>query len=97
MTTLTPYKWREPSTISLRKRIGSAEVRKLCGGISDMTLSRWSKNKDMHFPKPARVGRRRYWIEAEVEKWIEANGLNLTPDDLGEYMAEWRAATFGRN
>lgn len=54
------------------KLINSATVRALCGGISDMSLWRWLHNSEMHFPKPCVIARRRYWREAEVLAWIEA-------------------------
>jgi predicted DNA-binding transcriptional regulator AlpA len=54
------------------KRIPAATVRELCGGISDMSLWRWLDSPTMNFPKPIRVQRRRYWKEAEVIAWLEA-------------------------
>lgn len=52
------------------KRIPSAAVRKLCGGISDMTLYRWQKNPALGFPRPAVIGRLKYWREADVVAWL---------------------------
>jgi predicted DNA-binding transcriptional regulator AlpA len=37
-----------------------------------MTLHRWLNNPDLNFPKPAYIGRRRYWREADVIAWLEA-------------------------
>ncbi|MFC5737726.1 helix-turn-helix transcriptional regulator [Sinirhodobacter huangdaonensis] len=54
------------------KLINSATVRALCGGISDMSLWRWLHNPEMAFPKPRVIARRRYWIEAEILAWIDA-------------------------
>lgn len=54
------------------KRIPSRDVRSICGGISDMTLWRWSQNPEMSFPKPIYIGRRKYWKEAEILAWLEA-------------------------
>lgn len=54
------------------KRISSAAVRDLCGGVSDMTIWRWLDNPVMNFPKPIYIGRRRYWKEADVLDWLEA-------------------------
>ena len=54
------------------KRIPAADVRELCGGISDMTLWRWLEDDGLDFPRPIYIGRRRYWREADVVNWLEA-------------------------
>lgn len=54
------------------KRISSTAVRTLCGGVSDMTLWRWLRDPELSFPKPVYIARRRYWREAEVVAWLEA-------------------------
>ena len=52
------------------KRITATQVRALCGDISDMTLWRWINERD--FPKPVYIARRRFWREAEVVAWLQA-------------------------
>lgn len=52
------------------KRIQAATVRSICGDVSDMTIWRWLKQRD--FPKPAYIGSRRFWREAEVVAWLDA-------------------------
>lgn len=54
------------------KRIASAAVREMCGGVSDMTLWRWLNDPAMKFPKPIYIARRRYWKESEVIVWLNA-------------------------
>jgi len=54
------------------KLISAATVRDLCGGVSDMTLWRWLNDRDMNFPEPVYIQKRRYWREAELGAWIEA-------------------------
>ena len=41
-------------------------------GVSDMSLWRWLRNEATGFPRPFRVGKRRFWKRAELESW-EAN------------------------
>ena len=53
-------------------RVPSAKVRALCGGISDMTLWRWLNDPTKAFPRPAYIGRRRYWKETDVIVWLNA-------------------------
>ena len=55
-----------------KKLISPAATRELCGGISDMSLWRWLNSPEMAFPKPIYISRRRYFREAEVLAWIEA-------------------------
>ncbi len=54
------------------RRIPASEVRELCGDVSDMTIHRWLNRTDLNFPKPIYIGRRRYWKEADVLAWLEA-------------------------
>jgi len=54
------------------KLISAATVRDLCGGVSDMTLWRWLNDRDMNFPEPVYIQKRRYWREAELGAWIDA-------------------------
>ena len=54
------------------KLIGSAAVRELCGGISDMTCWRWLNDDALNFPKPIYISRRRYWREADILDWINS-------------------------
>lgn len=51
------------------RRIQAAQVRALCADISDMTLWRWINERD--FPKPIYIGRRRYWRESDVSRWLD--------------------------
>lgn len=52
------------------KWITAADVRGICGGISDMTLWRWLNEPSLNFPRPIYIGRRRYWREADVTQWL---------------------------
>ena len=55
-----------------RKLIPAATVRELCGGISDMSLWRWLHDPELNFPKPIYIARRRYWREADMAAWLDA-------------------------
>lgn len=54
------------------KLIPAASVRNICGGVSDMTLWRWTHTPELNFPKPIYIGKRRYWRADELEAWIDA-------------------------
>lgn len=49
------------------KFIPSAKVRLMFGGISDMSLWRWRKERG--FPSPLRIGGRNYFDVQEVTEW----------------------------
>ena len=36
------------------------------------TLERWEKDPSLNFPKPIRIKTRRYWVEGDIQKWIDA-------------------------
>lgn len=55
-----------------KKLIPAATVRELCGGVSDMTLWRWLDSSSLAFPRPIYISRRRYWRQADVLAWVEA-------------------------
>ena len=61
-----------PEALTDSKRIQAAQVRELCGGISDMSLWRWLADDNLNFPKPIRIARRRYWRASEVMAWLDA-------------------------
>jgi predicted DNA-binding transcriptional regulator AlpA len=50
--------------------INSAEVRRLCGIKSTMSLWRWVHKPTLNFPKPIKIGERNFWRRAAVVKWI---------------------------
>lgn len=54
------------------KLISAATVRDLCGGVSDMSLHRWTRAPDLGFPQPIYICGRRYWREADLTAWLEA-------------------------
>jgi len=44
--------------------IDAAELRRICGGISDMTIRRWIARGIL--PSPMHIERRRYWRRGDV-------------------------------
>lgn len=49
--------------------IPADEVRRRCGGVSDMTLYRWLKNTS--FPRPRIINRQRYWLDIDIDAYID--------------------------
>lgn len=54
------------------KLLTAAAVRNALGGVSDMTLWRWLNDPALNFPRPIYIGRRRYWREADMAAWLDA-------------------------
>jgi len=52
--------------------ISAPALREALGGVSDMWLWRRLADPDMAFPRPIRIGQRRYWRECEIAAWIDA-------------------------
>lgn len=60
-----------PEFYSPERRIQAQAVRELCGGVSDMWL--WRRlEKDPSFPRPVYISKRRFWREADIVAWLEA-------------------------
>lgn len=47
----------------------AAQVRKMCGGVSDMMIWRWTNKGRADFPRPIYIGRRRFWREEAIAAW----------------------------
>ena len=72
MTMQTAIEPAEPAPINPHRRIKAAEVRHLCGGVSDMWIWRKQNDPAADFPKPIYIGRQRFWREAEIVSWLDA-------------------------
>lgn len=59
------------------RRIQAAQVRSLCGDVSDMWL--WRRlNDDSGFPQPIYIARTRFWKEIEVIDWLNAQSVGAS-------------------
>jgi predicted DNA-binding transcriptional regulator AlpA len=62
---------RAASRYSPDDLISSATLREMLGGISDMTLWRWTKH--LAFPSPDfMLSRRKFWRHSTVQMWLSA-------------------------
>ncbi|WP_333830193.1 helix-turn-helix transcriptional regulator [Pararhodobacter sp.] len=57
------------------KRIQASAVRALCGDVSDMWVWRKLNDPNSGFPKPFYIGNRRFWREAEIITWLDAQEM----------------------
>ncbi len=56
--------------------LSSRVVKARLGDISDMTLYRWERRRDLNFPQPLVINGRRYWRLRDIEAW-EASRCSL--------------------
>ena len=47
----------------------ASQVRARYGGISDMTLWRWLRDPEMHFPRPTVINSRRYFEDSKLAEF----------------------------
>jgi hypothetical protein len=56
--------------------LSAIEVRRMLGGVSDVTLSRWMNDARVGLPRPvkfgARLNARRFWRRGDINRFIEA-------------------------
>lgn len=57
--------------------IDAAELRRICGGISDMTVRRWCARGIL--PEPQHIERRRFWRRADVAAALAAHRESPPP------------------
>lgn len=53
--------------------IRSHTVKRMFGGVSDMTLWRWLKRRG--FPKPQKIAGRCYWLPEAIKAWEDRNAV----------------------
>ena len=73
--------------------ITATQTRKLCGGISEMSLHRWRNNPDLGFPSPTRINSRLYWRRDSVDAWLaerfaESEAAEAEGPEVGPAQAE---------
>ena len=49
--------------------LSAKQVRARYGGVSDMTIWRWSRDDELGFPHPIRINGRRFWSEQALSAW----------------------------
>lgn len=47
-------------------------LKNILGGVSMSTLQRWLADPALGFPRPIKIGQRRFWRQAEVTAWVQA-------------------------
>lgn len=69
--------------LSRPRLINSNTVRRKCGEVSDMTLHRWTR--DRNFPKPdVVIANRKFWYENAVDAWIDAQARRGRPRNAAD-------------
>lgn len=55
--------------------LSSLQVRARYGGVSDMSLWRWSRDPELGFPAPIRINNRRFWDCAALDAFDQRRTL----------------------
>jgi predicted DNA-binding transcriptional regulator AlpA len=50
-------------------RVTQPDAARLLGNVSQMTLWRWRRNKELKFPKSVEINGRHYYVRAEILAW----------------------------
>lgn len=61
--------------------------------ISEMTLSRWRRDKDLGFPPPTTIRKRNFYRRAEIVAWETAQAAKSAKSRGPESRAQKRAAS----
>jgi predicted DNA-binding transcriptional regulator AlpA len=44
--------------------------------VTDMSIYRWERDPRLNFPQPIRIGRRKFWDEADLEAWERSRAVS---------------------
>ena len=51
--------------------INSRELRRMFGGVSEMTIWRWLQSETVGFPKPIVISGKNYWLSGDLRRFRE--------------------------
>jgi len=51
--------------------VTSREVRRMFGGVSEMTLWRWMRSESIRFPRPISISNKNYWLLGDLRRFRE--------------------------
>jgi predicted DNA-binding transcriptional regulator AlpA len=51
------------------RKLRKAQVAERYGNVNTRTIDRWTRNKELGFPQPMKIGSTPLWDEAELEAW----------------------------
>jgi predicted DNA-binding transcriptional regulator AlpA len=60
--TLSPFETLSISEPRDDDLVTSREVRRMFGGVSEMTLWRWMRSESVQFPQPISISNKNYWL-----------------------------------
>lgn len=59
--------------------ITARQLRHRLGGVSDMSIWRWSRDAALAFPKPIRINSRRFWRLSDLVAWEQSQEASGAP------------------
>jgi predicted DNA-binding transcriptional regulator AlpA len=69
--TLSPFEALSISEPRDDDLVTSREVRRMFGGVSEMTLWRWMRSESVQFPKPITISGKNYWYLGDLRRFRE--------------------------
>ncbi len=63
-----PIEYSEPRDDDL---VTAREVRRMFGGVSDMTIWRWMHSENVQFPRPIPISGKNYWALGDLRRFRE--------------------------
>ena len=69
--TLSPFEALSISEPRDDDLVTSREVRRMFGGVSEMTLWRWMRSESVQFPQPISISGKNYWSLGDLRRFRE--------------------------
>jgi predicted DNA-binding transcriptional regulator AlpA len=69
--TLSPFEALSISEPRDDDLVTSREVRRMFGGVSEMTLWRWMRSESVQFPQPISISNKNYWLLGDLRRFRE--------------------------
>jgi len=51
--------------------VTAREVRRMFGGVSEMTIWRWMRSETVRFPQPVQINNKNYWLLGDLRRFRE--------------------------
>ena len=74
---LSPFKALSISEPRDDDLVTSREVRRMFGGVVEMTLWRWMRSENFQFPQPISISNKNYWQLGDLRRYRERCAIRV--------------------